>query len=66
MFQRTLIYYDTDTESANFRGNSLCQATKWHLNNSLMVKNNEKLDEKGNNLFCLKKNDLKQECLLAL
>ena len=27
-FKRTLIYYDTDTQSTNFRGNPLCQATK--------------------------------------
>ena len=34
-FNRTLIYYDTDTQSANFRGNPLRQATKKrHLNNS--------------------------------
>ena len=33
-FKRTLIYYDTDTKSAIFRGNPLCQATKRHLNNS--------------------------------
>ena len=33
-FQRTLIYYDIDTQSAHFRGNPLCQATKRHLNNS--------------------------------
>ena len=25
-FKRTFIYYDTDTQSANFRGNLLCQA----------------------------------------
>ena len=30
-FKRTLIYYDTDTQSANVRGNPLCQATKRHL-----------------------------------
>ena len=33
-FKRTLIYYDTDTQSANLRGNPLRQATKLHLNNS--------------------------------
>ena len=33
-FKVTLIYYDTDTHSANCRGNPLCQATKRHLNNS--------------------------------
>ena len=32
-FKRTLVYYVTDTQSANFRGNPLCQATKRHLNN---------------------------------
>ena len=30
-FKRTLIYYDTDTEYAHFRGNPHCQATKRHL-----------------------------------
>ena len=39
-FKRMLIYYDTDTQSANYGGNPLCQATKRHLNNSWMVKNN--------------------------
>ena len=47
--KRMLIYYDANTRSANFQGNPLCQATKWHLNNSLVVKNNEKA-EKWNNL----------------
>ena len=32
-FKRTLIYFDADTQYANFRGNPLCQATKRHLNN---------------------------------
>ena len=33
--ERLIIYYDTAyTQSANFRGNLLCQATKRHLNNS--------------------------------
>ena len=27
-FKRTLIYLDTNTHSANFRGNPLCQATE--------------------------------------
>ena len=31
-FKRTLIYYDTDTQYGNFRGNPLRQATKRHLN----------------------------------
>ena len=31
---RTLIYDDTDTQSANLRGNSLRQTTERHLNNS--------------------------------
>ena len=31
-FKRTLIYYDIDTQSANFWGNPLRQATKRHLN----------------------------------
>ena len=30
-FRRTLIYQDTNTQSAHFRGNPLCQATKLHL-----------------------------------
>ena len=30
-FRKTLIYFDTDTQSANFRGNPLCQATKQQL-----------------------------------
>ena len=30
-FERTLIYYDTDTQPAYFGGNPLCQATKRHL-----------------------------------
>ena len=30
-----LIYYDTDTQSVNFQGNPLCEATKQHLNNNL-------------------------------
>ena len=29
-FKRTLIYFDTDTQYANFRGNLRCQATKKH------------------------------------
>ena len=33
-FKRTLIYYDTDTQSTNFRGNPLRQATRRHLYNS--------------------------------
>ena len=33
-FKRTLIYYDTDTQSAKFRGSPPCQATKRHLSNS--------------------------------
>ena len=30
-FKRTLIYFNTDTQYANFRGNPLYQATKRHL-----------------------------------
>ena len=33
-FKTVLIYCDTDTQSAYFQGNPLCQATKQHLNNS--------------------------------
>ena len=32
-FKRMLIYFNTDTQYANFRGNPLYQATKRHLNN---------------------------------
>ena len=32
-FKRPLIYFDTDTQYANFPGNPLCQATKRRLNN---------------------------------
>ena len=41
-FRRLLIYYDTNTQSANFQGNPLWQAAKRHLNSSQTVKNNEK------------------------
>ena len=33
MFKRTLIYLNTDTQYAHFRGNPFHQATKRHLNN---------------------------------
>ena len=33
-FKPTLIFSDTDTQYANFRGNPLCQTSKRHLNNS--------------------------------
>ena len=33
-FKWTLIYFNTDTQYAHFRGNPLYQATKWHLNAS--------------------------------
>ena len=32
-FKQTLIYFNTDTQYENFRGNPLYQATKRHLNN---------------------------------
>ena len=32
-FKRMLIYFNTDTQYANFRGNPLYQATKRHLTN---------------------------------
>ena len=35
---------------ANFQGNPLLQATKWHLNNSERVKNNEQWYERWNKL----------------
>ena len=43
-FRQTLIYFNTDTQYANFRGNPLHQATKRHLNNkqSKMMKNERK------------------------
>ena len=37
-----LIYYDTDTQYANFQGNSIRRVTKRHLNKNETVKNNEK------------------------
>ena len=40
--KKTLIYYDTNTQSGNIGGSPLCQATKQHLNNSYTVKNVEK------------------------
>ena len=49
-FKRRLIYYDTGTQVGHFRGNHPRQATKQHLNKCWTVKNDEKLDEKGNNL----------------
>ena len=33
-FKPTLIYFNTDTQYAHFRGNPLYQATKRHLNNN--------------------------------
>ena len=57
-FKRTL-FIRTQTSSANFRGIPLCRATKRHLNNSSMVKNDgkkmkkkeeKKKDEKLNHL----------------
>ena len=44
-FKRTLIFYDIDTQSANFQSNPLRQATKRHLNKSYTVKNDEKWDD---------------------
>ena len=32
-FKRTLIYFNTDTQYAHFRGNPLYQVTERHLNN---------------------------------
>ena len=32
-FKQTFIYFNTDTQYANFQGNSLYQSTKRHLNN---------------------------------
>ncbi|MCB4784616.1 MAG: hypothetical protein LGB69_08545 [Sulfurovum sp.] len=36
-FKQTLIYFNTDTQYAQFWGNPLHQATKRHLNNRQMV-----------------------------
>ena len=47
------LFVRTTTRSVNFRGNPLCQATKWHLNNNEMVKKQWKIRwelEKRNNL----------------
>ena len=45
------LFIRTTTQYANFRGNPLCQAPKFHLNDSETVKkNDEKWDEKRNNL----------------
>ena len=45
-FKRTLIYYDTDTQSANFWGNPLRQATKQHVAvKRLKTMNNQKRKE---------------------
>ena len=35
VFNRTLIYLDTNTQSAHFRASPLCQATKKENNNNL-------------------------------
>ena len=40
-FKQTLIYFDTDTQYANFRGNPFCQAAKRHLNNRWTARNNQ-------------------------
>jgi len=47
------LFSRTKTQSANVRANPLCQGTKRHLNNSYTAKNDEKLDEKRNNLSFL-------------
>ena len=44
-FKQTLIYFNTDTQHAHFRGNPLYQATKRHLHNRQTVKNDEKLNK---------------------
>ena len=63
-FKRTLIYFYTDTQYANFRGNlALYQATKRDLNSRKTVKNDEKLKKKTYlvlvnlliNYICMKK-----------
>ena len=38
-----MLFIRTKTQSANFLCNRLCQTTKWHLNNSSMVKNKWKM-----------------------
>ena len=45
-FKRTLVYFNTDTQYANSRGNPLYQATKRHLNNRQTEKNDEKKKKK--------------------
>ena len=46
-----LITYDTDTQSANCRGNPPCQVTKRHLNNSQTVKNENEMRSGITHLF---------------
>ena len=47
-FKQRLIYFNTDTQYAHFRGNSLCEATKRHFNNRYTVKNDEQWKKKTN------------------
>ena len=54
LFNKERLFTITQTHNLQiFRGNLLCQATKRHLNNSLKIKNDEKLDEKRNNFSFL-------------
>ena len=48
-----MLSIQTKTQSANSQGSALYQATKQHLNNSSMVKNNEKWDGELNNFSVL-------------
>ena len=62
-FKRTLIYYDIDNTMQIFMEIPLFQATKWYLNNSEMVKNNEKWYERWSNIFfCCCVQCLPEEC----
>ena len=60
-FKRTLIYFDTDTQYANCRGNSLCQSTKRYLNNRETVKNDEKLEKNKTKTYQPTKTQPKQD-----
>ena len=46
-FNRTRIYFNTDSRYVNFRGSPLYQATKRHLNNRSTIKNDEKWKKKA-------------------
>ena len=64
-FKRTLIYYDTDTQSSNFWGNPLCQTTKRHLTVKGLktMKNDKSTNEK---LFCFSSHFYPFNCRLSV